>query len=114
MDPIPHLIRLARAYGAATGVELSTVSWRLFQDTKKLEALIDGRDIQVRRYSAALQWLADNWPEGTDRPEGLDRSVGYVVHGATLAPADGCGAENPERNVSRTDEPGLSPEGAAA
>lgn len=35
-------------------------------------------------------------------------------HDATMAPADADGAENPVRNVSRTDEPGSSPEGAAA
>ncbi len=43
-----------------------------------------------------------------------DHDAPPVDEVGNMAPADGCGAENPERNVSRTDEPGLSPEGAAA
>lgn len=39
---------------------------------------------------------------------------GGVCHDANMAPAGIDGAENPVRNVSRTDEPGSSPEGAAA
>ena len=35
-------------------------------------------------------------------------------HSETMAPGAADGAENPERNVSRTNEPGSSPEGAAA
>lgn len=42
------------------------------------------------------------------------RAAVGVGHADNMAPAGAAGAENPERNVSRTNEPGSSPEGAAA
>lgn len=41
------------------------------------------------------------------------KGVVGVGHDNTMAPADADGAENPARNVSRTDEPGSSPERVA-
>lgn len=73
MSGIDQLLSVARAYGAATGLEPSTVSWRVFGDGKKLGAIEAGADIQVRRYERAIQWFSDNWPEGTAWPEGVDR-----------------------------------------
>lgn len=73
MSGIDHLLLLARAYGAAHGLEPSTVSWRVFGDTKKLGAIEAGGDIQVRRYERAMQWFAANWPAGTDWPTDVPR-----------------------------------------
>lgn len=69
MDFIASLILAAEVFREATGLERTTVSWRLFGDSKKLDALIAGSDIQVRRYEKALAWLSGNWPEDVNWPE---------------------------------------------
>lgn len=51
---------------------------------------------------------------GLERVVSERRVAGGVCHDANMAPDFADGAENPERNVSRTDEPGSSPEGASA
>jgi hypothetical protein len=68
------LLLLARDYAAAEGVELVTVSWRVFRDSKKLRALADPRyDIQTRRYEKALEWFSANWPSAVPWPDGVIR-----------------------------------------
>ncbi|MDK8871513.1 hypothetical protein [Paracoccus sp. SSJ] len=60
---IDDLIARADAYKAAAGiVDDSTVSYRVFGDTKKLGALRRGADITTRRFLAALRWFDQNWP----------------------------------------------------
>ena len=73
MSGIDRLLMLARAFAEAQGLELSTVSWRVFGDTKKLGALEHGADIQVRRCESALQWFSDHWPDGLAWPDGVPR-----------------------------------------
>jgi hypothetical protein len=73
MGPIQRLLLLAKAYGSAAEIELSTVSWRVFGDTKKLAALETGSDIQVGRYEKAVQWFSDNWPERARWPAAVQR-----------------------------------------
>lgn len=74
MTVIETILALARAYGAAEGIEPKTVSWRVFKDSKKLAALESPTgDIQTRRAEATLQWFSDNWPDGAAWPEGVDR-----------------------------------------
>jgi hypothetical protein len=75
MTSINHLLRVARAYGAAEGIAPSTVSWRVFGDTKKLGALETGSDIQIGRWERAMQWFSDNWPAGTEWPAGIARPM---------------------------------------
>ncbi len=66
---IAYLIRLADAYKVALGVtEDTTVSYRVFGDTKKLAAIRAGADLTTRRYNAAVRWFHDNWPEGHSFP----------------------------------------------
>lgn len=67
-----HIIALASAYGHALGLERTTVSWRLFQDTNKLDAIIAGKDLYLGRYERAMQWFSDHWPE-IDWPVGVPR-----------------------------------------
>lgn len=73
MSAINQLLDLARAYGDAENIELSTVSSRVFDDSKKLGALQTGRDIQVKRLESALRWFSDHWPENVAWPEGIPR-----------------------------------------
>ena len=73
MTSINDLLRVARAYGDAERIASSTVSWRVFGDTKKLAALEAGSDIQLGRWGRAMQWFSDNWPAGGDWPAGVAR-----------------------------------------
>lgn len=59
------LIDRADAYKQLCSIaEDSTVSYRVFGDTKKLTALRNGSDITVRRFNTAMRWFDQNWPEG--------------------------------------------------
>lgn len=70
MESIDRLLRIADAYKVAAGVpDDTTVSHRVFRDTKKLGALRDGADITVSRFNAALAWFTANWPEGAPLPD---------------------------------------------
>lgn len=105
MDGITHLVRAADAYGLALEIERSTVSWRLFGDGKKLAALVEGADIQVRRFEGAMRWLSANWPEGAVWPDGVPRpEVDDIAHAASVAPGADAGAGKNDRNIPRTAE----------
>lgn len=73
MAAISNLLIVADAYSAALGAEAKTVSWRVFGDSKKLDAIRSGADIQVGRYERAIQWFADNWPAAAAWPKGVER-----------------------------------------
>lgn len=73
MRLIDQLLALADAYAVAAQVEPTTVSWRLFGDSKKLGAIHDGSDIQVGRYEKAMAWFSANWPEGATWPAAVQR-----------------------------------------
>lgn len=64
MQTIETLLARADAYKRAAGVNQdSTVSHRVFGDSKKLTALRAGADITVRRFNDAMLWFDENWPE---------------------------------------------------
>ncbi|GLK65668.1 hypothetical protein [Paracoccus kondratievae] len=70
---IADLIARADEYKAATGIaDDSTVSYRVFGDTKKLGALRRGADITTRRFKAAMLWFDKNCPasQASKPPEG--------------------------------------------
>jgi hypothetical protein len=73
MSGIEHLLAVAEVYAGAEGIEMKTVSWRALGDGKKLGAIVDGGDIQVRRYEATMQWFSDNWPAGAPWPAAVPR-----------------------------------------
>lgn len=67
-----HLIKLADAYKTACGLQDdTTVSYRVFGDSKKLGQMRAGADITTRRFNAAVRWFSAHWPDGKDRPDGL-------------------------------------------
>jgi hypothetical protein len=72
-DAISQLLALTDEYERVTGCDRVTVSWRVFGDSKKLAALHEGKDIQVRRYESAVRWLSANWPDGATWPERIGR-----------------------------------------
>lgn len=75
MLQVAHLISIADAYKVAAGVESdTTVSNRVFGDTKKLSALRRGADITVGRFNSAFDWFRSNWPAGAAMPAILSPS----------------------------------------
>lgn len=69
MSSIDFLLERADAYKIAAKIERdSTVSYRVFGDSKKLGALRLGADITVGRLSDALAWFEANWPAAPDAP----------------------------------------------
>jgi len=102
---IHDFIKRCDAFCDATGQSRTWLSKKLFSDTFKIENLAAGAvDIGVRRLGKACVDL-----ESLERRrEGL-----VVLHGETLPGSVELGAENPARNVSRTDEPGSSASAAA-
>lgn len=83
MSAIDDLIAVARAYAEAEDIDLSTVSWRALGDTKKLGAIVGGRDIQVRRFEKTMQWFADHWPEAAIWPADVTRPVQAPVEASS-------------------------------
>lgn len=79
MKQITQLTELARLYAEATNLPQTTVSWRLFDDSKILSKLNNGGDITVGRYWRAVKWLSDNWPEGFDWPDFISRTSPDLV-----------------------------------
>lgn len=75
MTCIDQLLRLVDIYAEANGLEQTTVSWRLFSDTAKLQSLREGRDLQTKRFEHALRFLSANWPEGVPWPDDIARPV---------------------------------------
>lgn len=68
-----QILKLAEIYGSALGIERTTVSWRLFQDTNKLDAIVGGRDLYLGRYERAMRFFADNWPAQVAWPSEIGR-----------------------------------------
>lgn len=79
MSSIDDLLSVAKAYGAAERIDLSTVSWRALGDTKKLPAIEAGRDIQVRRFEKTMRWFANNWPKTARWPASVERPASEQV-----------------------------------
>lgn len=72
-EPIAALLKVACVYRTVAGLSRSTISWRMFGDTKKLAALGAGADIRFSRFKRALQWLSDTWPKAAIWPTEIDR-----------------------------------------
>lgn len=69
---IEQLIIVADAYKTATGIDSdTTVSYRVFGDSKKLRALRSNSDITTRRLRSAFTWFSENWPAEASKPEAL-------------------------------------------
>lgn len=73
MQTIESLLAVSRAYAEGCGVELKTVSSRVFDDGKVLDRVAGGGDISARRADAALIWFASNWPDSVAWPDEVRR-----------------------------------------
>lgn len=68
MMQIAHLLELADEYQRVTAVGDTTLSFRVFGDSKKLAALRANADITTQRFNAAVTWFSANWPEDAAWP----------------------------------------------
>lgn len=67
-------LSVARGYASATGLEMRTISSRVFDDGKVLPGVDAGqRTISLARADAAMRWFSANWPEGAEWPAGVSR-----------------------------------------
>ena len=64
-----NLVAIARAYGEAEGVPLSTVSKRAYGNGSFLGQYAKGHGaISVEKVESMLAWFRANWPENADWP----------------------------------------------
>lgn len=70
-----NLITLATAYAAAKGMEMATVAQRALGDWRFFQRLeeSDRASFTVRKYDAAIDWFAANWPPEAKWPEHITR-----------------------------------------
>lgn len=73
MFEIAHLLMLADEFERVTRLSDTTLSSRMFKDSKKLAALRSGSDITTVRFNDAVMWFSENWPEGAEWPSGMAR-----------------------------------------
>lgn len=71
---IAHLKAVARVYCDSAHVPPKTLSWRIFNDGKKLDAILDNKaDLMTANHEKAMGWLSANWPDGAVWPEDVVR-----------------------------------------
>ena len=81
MRSIEHLKAVALAYSKAEKTPLRTLSSRIFNDGKKLDAIVAGdADVVTARFDHAMRWFSINWPKGLRWPKGITRPA--VTEGA--------------------------------
>lgn len=80
MPSLESLKTVALAYATATDLPLKTLSFRIFNDGKKLDAIVNGdSDVTTARFDHAMQWFSDNWPKEPVWPDGVPRPVPQPV-----------------------------------
>lgn len=67
------LIELARAYGAHSGLTLSTVSTYAADDGKFFAKIAGGASCTIRKAERITQWFSDNWPADLEWPRSIPR-----------------------------------------
>jgi hypothetical protein len=77
MGETDSLIRLTKLYGEALGMELRTVSWRMFGDSKKLGAIVASADLSVRRRKSAND-VAVGSPSIPVKPSAVRAPIGAL------------------------------------
>jgi hypothetical protein len=71
---IESLKAVAMVYCEAADVLPKTLSWRVFNDGKKLDAILaDKADLMTANFERTMEWLSANWPEGAVWPENIAR-----------------------------------------
>jgi len=68
------LLQVSRIYAGHHGIDLRTVSSRVFDDGKVLPRLSEGSaSVTLARADRAVEWFSTNWPEGAAWPADVSR-----------------------------------------
>lgn len=73
MVDIKQFLELVKRFGEVKGLAETTVSLRLFNDTRRLRILREGGDLGVRKAEVAVRYMSDQWPAGVAWPKGIKR-----------------------------------------
>lgn len=75
-----QLLHVANLYAAAVKTKgrdgrpsLSGISTRVFGDGKTFTRIETGGDLTTGNFERAMRWFSENWPEGAEWPEAIDR-----------------------------------------
>lgn len=68
-----QLLLVADRYCEAAGIGRKRVSTIVLNGGAKLDAVAAGRDLTTGSFEKAMAWFSQNWPCGTDWPEGVKR-----------------------------------------
>lgn len=68
-----HLIDLAAAYGAHTGLSHWRVSFLVRGNGQFFRGLESGKSCTLKTAATVLLWFSDNWPEDLQWPADIDR-----------------------------------------
>ncbi|MCO6410072.1 hypothetical protein [Hoeflea alexandrii] len=82
-----QFIRTFDAFVDATGVGEGTLSDRLLNGGGRMKRIRAGSDIATGTFERVMRWLSDNWPDGAEWPEGVDRPKTAEDRAAEAAPA---------------------------
>lgn len=82
MNAITHLLALADAYGAATGLSDSRVSTLFLGAGHRLKTIRAGGDIGARQVAGVIAAMARRWPEGAAWPDDVPRPDAEVGESA--------------------------------
>lgn len=74
MSAIGPFLAVVDAFCAAREISEARASTLILNGGSRIGSIRAGRsDIGTRRLEEAMQWLADNWPEGAEWPAGVPR-----------------------------------------
>lgn len=74
------LITLGTIYGAAIGLQETTVGRQCAADARFFSRIRGGRTFTVKKFDDVVLWFSHNWPEKAVWPENIIRpSVAEVV-----------------------------------
>lgn len=73
MNDVSHLLAIADEFMRVTETKEVTLSFWVFNDSKKLQSMRAGADITMGRFNHALTWFSARWPEGAEWPADVVR-----------------------------------------
>ena len=72
-EHIQRLLAVIDAYETGDPIKDTTLSFRVFGDSKTIGLLRGGADITTGRLQRAMEWLSDHWPENGAWPDDVHR-----------------------------------------
>lgn len=73
-----HILLLADEWLRATGLAETTLSNRIFGESKKISLIRGGGGLTVERYRHSVLWFSSTWPEGAEWPDAIARPAEAV------------------------------------